>query len=264
MYGTFFFSKKRSTAAAFSLISSCHVLLFPEIYSSQAQETSLSNYVFHFRASDSRSAVVAEIHVQNTFEIQRCHGKKKILSPNIPTRAMFGLRLRSKSISIQLQVCPPTSDYPRVFSENDLEAGPKSCHFPEALKIVEEKCHGQEECSMVTAPEVFGSNGLPAYAGGSDPCPGVRKYVEVAYKCKPTVFKSKVVCQGNDLKLECKSAANDTRIAIYSASFSASGGTHIYCPDEGKVDFASQFQQQACEEQYVTDTLMKICHGQRK
>lgn len=125
---------------------------------------------------------------------------------------------------------------------------------------MEEKCHGQEACSMVTAPEIFGS-GLPSYAGG-DPCPGVRKYVEVAYKCKPTVFKSKVVCQGNNLELKCPE--NDTRIAIYSSSFSASGGTHIYCPDEGKSDFASAFEQQACEEQYVTEKVMKICHGQRK
>ena len=64
---------------------------------------------------------------------------------------------------------------------------------------------------MVTAPEVFGS-GLPSYAGG-DPCPGVRKYVEVAYKCKPTVFKSKVVCQANELNMKC-TTENETRIAI--------------------------------------------------
>ena len=95
----------------------------------------------------------------------------------------------------------------------------------------------------------------------------MRKYVEVAYKCKPTVFKSKVVCQDKDLKLQCGSSEtenNDTRIAIYSSSFSASGGTHIYCPSEGKKDFDSAFDQQACEEQYVTEPVMKLCHGQRK
>ena len=101
----------------------------------------------------------------------------------------------------------------------------------------------------------------------------MRKYVEVAYKCKPTVFKSKVVCQGKDLELQCGSSDGDisesdpnydTRIAIYSSSFSASGGTHIYCPSEGKKDFDSAFDQQACEEQYVTEPVMKLCHGQRK
>ena len=56
-----------------------------------------------------------------------------------------------------------------MFSEADVKD--KGCTFPEALKTIEEKCHGQEACSMVTAPEIFGS-GLPSYNGG-DPCPGV-------------------------------------------------------------------------------------------
>ncbi len=98
------------------------------------------------------------------------------------------------------QVCPPTSGYPRVFTDADIkEAG---CTYPGALKTIEEKCHGQEACSMVTAPEVFGAasfdlgdeeeGSLPeglAPEGFGDPCPGVRKYVEVAYKCKPTQFR---------------------------------------------------------------------------
>ena len=58
-----------------------------------------------------------------------------------------------------------------MFSEADVKD--KGCTFPEALKTIEEKCHGQEACSMVTAPEIFGS-GLPSYNGG-DPCPGVSK-----------------------------------------------------------------------------------------
>ena len=161
-------------------------------------------------------------------------------------------------IMLYFQVCPATSEYPREFSESDVKD--KGCTFPEALKTVEEKCHGQEACSMVTAPEIFGSR-LPSFNGG-DPCPGVRKYAEVAFKCKPTVFKSKVVCQGNELRLEC--SENDTRIAIYSSSFSASGGTQIYCPSKGKMDFASAYEQQSCEEQYATEKVMKQCHGQRK
>jgi hypothetical protein len=43
----------------------------------------------------------------------------------------------------------------------------------------------QEVCSMVTAPEVFGA-GAAAVGQNRDPCPRYRKYVEVAYKCKPT------------------------------------------------------------------------------
>ena len=63
-----------------------------------------------------------------------------------------------------------------MFSEADVKD--KGCTFPEALKTIEEKCHGQEACSMVTAPEIFGS-GLPSYNGG-DPCPGV-SYFKVEF-----------------------------------------------------------------------------------
>ena len=39
---------------------------------------------------------------------------------------------------------------------------------------------------MITAPEVFGGTS----SATSDPCPGYRKYVEVAFKCRPTQFRS--------------------------------------------------------------------------
>ena len=82
-------------------------------------------------------------------------------------------------VILVFQVCPPTSEYARVFSEADVKD--KGCTFPEALKTIEEKCHGQEACSMVTAPEIFGS-GLPSYNGG-DPCPGVSYFkVEFFFK----------------------------------------------------------------------------------
>ena len=38
---------------------------------------------------------------------------------------------------------------------------------------------------MITAPEVFGGTS----SATSDPCPGYRKYVEVAFKCRPTQFR---------------------------------------------------------------------------
>ena len=38
---------------------------------------------------------------------------------------------------------------------------------------------------MITAPEVFGGTSTAT----SDPCPGYRKYVEVAFKCRPTQFR---------------------------------------------------------------------------
>ena len=160
---------------------------------------------------------------------------------------------------------------------------------------------------MVVAPEVFGGG-----EGGNDPCPEVRKYVEVAYKCKPTQFRSKVECHSQTLQLDCnknpssssttsstsksllihhketddKDEQDKERLAIYSATFASSIGSHIYCPDtavsdsitslsssssmlDGSIRFtdASQtdvVEQKTCEESYAIDAVMKMCHGKRK
>ena len=131
------------------------------------------------------------------------------------------------------QVCPPTQMYPKPYTGTE----GLDCSFPEALAHIEEKCHGQvrlniylsrkknqtqtfrphaqELCSMTVAPEAFG--GGRRVAGTSryfvDPCQGYRKYVEVAYKCKPTEFKSKVACHSDSLNLTCSDdgAESDAR-----------------------------------------------------
>ena len=155
-----------------------------------------------------------------------------------------------------MQICPPTEQYPKVFdSENN-------CRLPEALKHIEEKCHDQQVCSMVTAPEVFGGG-----QGGRDPCPGFRKYVEVAYKCKPTQFRSKTSCQGDTMNLTCSNSGNeqdgDARVAIYSATFASSLGSHIYCPDYGDFGEASVRQSKCSDEanEATTEAIMEVCHG---
>ena len=46
-----------------------------------------------------------------------------------------------------LQICPPTREYPRVFTGATDTGVP--CHFPEALKHIEAKCHGQVRRDLV-------------------------------------------------------------------------------------------------------------------
>ena len=104
-------------------------------------------------------------------------------------------KLIFKSLFFFSQICPPTSQYPKVFT-GDGTGQEADCKLPEALKHIEEKCHDQQVCSLVTAPEVFGPR---------DPCPGFRKYVEVAYKCKPTNFRSRTACQGDTINITCSS-----------------------------------------------------------
>ena len=190
-------------------------------------------------------------------------------------------------------MCPPTRQYPRVYAGglSDSDEDKFQCAIPGALKHIEEKCHDQEICSMVVAPEIFGGG-----EGGNDPCPHLRKYVEVAYKCKPTQFRSKVICHSRTLELDCDKKGNlspstsesilhktdddeqdKERLAIYSATFASSIGSHIYCPDtrdissstsmvEGTIRFkdAQKDASQKCEASYATEAVMQMCHGQRK
>ncbi len=122
---------------------------------------------------------------------------------------------------------------------------------------------------MVTAPEVFGAASKFSGDETGDPCPGVRKYVEVAHKCKPTQFRSRVACQGDNLKITCPDP--DTRIAVYSATFAGAAGSHIYCPTEhSPADDAANSgdnaveAQRKCETSFATEAVMRVCHGQSK
>ena len=111
---------------------------------------------------------------------------------------------------------------------------------------------------MITAPEVFGGTSTAT----SDPCPGYRKYVEVAFKCRPTQFReeklrlssaqkcgfrrklskklslhlrqclsfrSKMACNGEPMNLACD-GGDESRVAVYSAHFASAAGSHMYCP----------------------------------
>ena len=166
-------------------------------------------------------------------------------------------------------MCPPTPKYPRAFIGDE----GLSCDFPEALKVIEEKCHGQELCSLITAPEVFLDHRRQGEKAASkrpqDPCPGYRKYVETAFKCKPDQFRSRVVCQGDPLHLSCDNEEED-RLAIYSASFSSAEGSHIFCPalqrgpPSSHLTSALTKDLDKCEASHVTKAVMQMCHGQSK
>ena len=189
-----------------------------------------------------------------------------------------------------------------IGSEKDLDEEKFRCSIPGALKQIEEKCHDQQICSMVVAPEVFGGG-----EGGNDPCPQVRKVVEVAYKCKPTKFRSKVTCHSQTLELDCSKKQQPSsssssiatspstsasiphhktdedeqdkeRLAIYSATFASAIGSHIYCPDtmreiqssttmlDGSIRYhdSQSDDGKKCENSYATEAVMRMCHGKRK
>uniref|UniRef100_A0A1Y1N8I5 SUEL-type lectin domain-containing protein n=1 Tax=Photinus pyralis TaxID=7054 RepID=A0A1Y1N8I5_PHOPY len=159
------------------------------------------------------------------------------------------------SISIQLaqygtstltkDLCRPKSTQ-SSFSRNSTNT---SCLWPNALQYsllqtVVEVCQKKRQCKFKSSPKTFGGN----------PCPGVRKYVEVAYKCRPYEFRSKVACQNEGIQLTCNP---NSRIAIYSASYGRTEYESIQCPQPQGVP------EETCLVSYGTETVMKLCHGKR-
>lgn len=112
------------------------------------------------------------------------------------------------------------------------------------LQTVVEACQKKRLCQFQTAPRTF----------GNDPCPGVRKWVEVAYKCRPYEFRSKVACENEIVQLQCNP---NSRIAVYSASYGRTEYESIQCPQPQRVP------EETCLTSYATETVMNICHGKR-
>ncbi|CAH0562629.1 unnamed protein product [Brassicogethes aeneus] len=102
----------------------------------------------------------------------------------------------------------------------------------------------KRQCKFQTNPKTF----------GGDPCPGVRKYVEVAYKCRPYEFRSKVACENERIQLKCNP---NQRVAVYSASYGRTEYESIQCPQPQGVP------EETCLVSYATETVMHRCHGQR-
>ncbi|RWS28726.1 protein eva-1 C-like protein, partial [Leptotrombidium deliense] len=124
------------------------------------------------------------------------------------------------------------------------------------LQKVEAACREQRICKIMTAPKSF---------GGIDPCPGVRKYAEVAYKCRPNTFYNRIVCENDYLRLKCDKSY---RIVVYSASFGATRFGVPECPESTESPHNSKDQipkvTEDCQVSYATETVMTACHGKTK
>ncbi|XP_015038079.2 uncharacterized protein [Drosophila pseudoobscura] len=153
---------------------------------------------------------------------------------------------------------------------------PENCMWPNALQYsllqtVVEACQKKKHCKFHGSPQFYGlgasgvgdSSGTSSYhsstassnAISNDPCPKRRKIVEVAYKCRPYEFRSKVACHNDVAQLECNPYS---RIAVYSASFGRTEYESIQCPQPQGV------REETCLASYATETVMQICHGRRR
>ncbi|XP_039490961.1 uncharacterized protein LOC120451377 isoform X1 [Drosophila santomea] len=152
----------------------------------------------------------------------------------------------------------------------------ENCMWPNALQYsllqtVVEACQKKKHCKFHGSLQFYGqgssgvgdSSGTSSYhistasssAISSDPCPKRKKIVEVAYKCRPYEFRSKVACHNDVAQLECNPYS---RIAVYSASFGRTEYESIQCPQPQGV------REETCLASYATETVMQICHGRRR
>ncbi|XP_055042209.2 protein eva-1 homolog C [Misgurnus anguillicaudatus] len=109
--------------------------------------------------------------------------------------------------------CPPTYSSTRTHLVNDIT----SCHVSTSLQKMLDECEDRRSCQVLVNSRLF----------GADPCPAVSKYLSVQYKCRPNEYKSKVVCEGERLRLGCKTGM---QIAVYSAMFGRTQSGTLECP----------------------------------
>ncbi|XP_063534099.1 uncharacterized protein LOC134744276 isoform X2 [Cydia strobilella] len=111
------------------------------------------------------------------------------------------------------------------------------------LQTVVEACQKKKNCQFSTA----------LMAGSPDPCPKARKFVRVAYKCRPYEFRSIVACENQTLTLGCNPYS---RIAVYDAEF----GRTLFsteCSQKGMPD-------ENCKALIAGSKVMQSCHGKRR
>ncbi|CAO1402634.1 unnamed protein product [Diamesa tonsa] len=171
---------------------------------------------------------------------------------------------RGTSISIDVATYMPTSHENQCISttENIIQDGvvnagteieiksPEKCSWPNVLsysllQTVVEACQKKRHCKFLSSPKTL----------QGDPCPTVRKIVEISYKCRPYEFRSKVACENDVIQLMCNPYS---RIAVYGASYGRTEYESLQCAQPSGV------KEETCLVSYSTETVMKICHGQRK
>ncbi|XP_019909287.3 protein eva-1 homolog C isoform X2 [Esox lucius] len=91
------------------------------------------------------------------------------------------------------------------------------CKITTALQKMLDECQDRRSCQVLVNSRLF----------GTDPCPSSSKYLVVWYKCRPNEYKSKVACEEERMKLNCK---RGMQIAIYSAMFGRTQQGTLECP----------------------------------
>ncbi|XP_061483798.1 protein eva-1 homolog C isoform X2 [Rhineura floridana] len=153
---------------------------------------------------------------------------------------------RHSTISVQ------TAHYGQAYqlcSEQQSEAmmkEPLNCVASTTLQKVMDECQDLRACQLLVNSRVF----------GPDLCPGITKYLLVSFKCKPTEYKTRSVCENEELKLHCKESK---LLNIYSASYGRSAHEKDICSTE--MGHLPQFD---CFSYSALEVLSEKCYGKQR
>ncbi|XP_007424578.1 protein eva-1 homolog C [Python bivittatus] len=123
---------------------------------------------------------------------------------------------------------------------------PLNCVAPTTLQKVLDECQNLRACQLLVNSRVF----------GSELCPGVTKYLLVSFKCRPSEYKTRSVCENEELKLHCQESKF---LNIYSASYGRSAHEKDFCST--KMDHLPQFD---CFSYSALEVLSKKCYGKQR
>ncbi|XP_051500330.1 protein eva-1 homolog C-like isoform X2 [Myxocyprinus asiaticus] len=151
--------------------------------------------------------------VLRNYTEQACDGD--FLTVRCPLRTSITIQsaFYGRKDSAHSPQCPPTYNSAGTRSVNDIT----SCHVSTSLQKMLDECEDRRSCHVLVNSRLF----------GTDPCPTISKYLSVLYKCRPNEYKSKVVCEGERLRLGCKTGM---QIAVYSAMFGRTQQGTLECP----------------------------------
>ncbi|XP_058041726.1 protein eva-1 homolog C [Ahaetulla prasina] len=123
---------------------------------------------------------------------------------------------------------------------------PLNCVASTTLQKVLDECQDLRDCQLLVNSRLF----------GSELCPGVTKYLLVSFKCRPSEYKTRSVCENEELKLHCHESKF---LNIYSASYGRSAHEMDFCST--KMDYLPQYD---CFSYSALEVLSKKCYGKQR
>ncbi|XP_078514531.1 protein eva-1 homolog C isoform X1 [Lissotriton helveticus] len=156
---------------------------------------------------------------------------------------------RHSTISIQSAFYGHRLQNYHMCSTSEPEAMEKErvdCFAETTLQKMLDECQNLRACQVPVNSRVF----------GPDPCPGTTKYLLVSFKCKPTEYKTRSVCENNELKLHCIESRS---LNIYSAVYGRLAYERNNCSTT--TDCATQFD---CWSHSALEVLSKRCYGKQR